>query len=138
MGEDDTLAARVARDFDDMRPLIAAEWSGVDEAKVAETEGDLDRLLGVLGDETGHSKTLLRRHLDELHGECRRRGEAGRHLEEVGVLLKRLESRLKDAIDVDLDPRATLRKNPLMSLMVAWLIGLVMGVLLRGGGGGRR
>ncbi|MGB3203245.1 MAG: hypothetical protein WBA99_20230 [Nodosilinea sp.] len=52
--------------FDAMVPLILSEWPQLIEDNLLATEGDLERTVDYISDEIDHTKTLVRRHLNEL------------------------------------------------------------------------
>lgn len=52
--------------FDAMVPLILSEWPQLIEDKLLATEGDLERTVAYISGEIDHTKTLVRRHLNEL------------------------------------------------------------------------
>lgn len=52
--------------FDAMVPLILSEWPQLIEDNLLATEGDLERAVDYISGEIDHTKTLVRRHLNEL------------------------------------------------------------------------
>ncbi|WP_017298399.1 hypothetical protein [Nodosilinea nodulosa] len=52
--------------FKAMVPLILSEWPQLIEENLLATEGDLDLAVAYISDETDHTQTLTRHHLDEL------------------------------------------------------------------------
>ena len=140
--------------FADLQPAILAEWPQVSASALAATEGDLDRVLGLLAEQTTHTKALLRRQLEELHrvlsapphprpatGQRARRGEPALH-DSVDAMLHDLEDRAAELLR-DLrggmlsDARGKVRENVLFSLLVAIGFGFIVGVLFTGWGRGK-
>ncbi|PSN11066.1 hypothetical protein C7293_25715 [filamentous cyanobacterium CCT1] len=52
--------------FNAMVPLILSEWPQLIEENLLATEGDLERAVNYISGEIDHTKTLVRRHLNEL------------------------------------------------------------------------
>ena len=143
--------------FADLQPAILAEWPQVDAAALAATQGDLDRAVGLIADETAHTKALVRRQLEELHrvvcapppprarpaSPRRDRGrDDGSVSESVDAMLHDLEQRaahlLRDLRGGMLnDARGKVRENVLFSLVIAIGFGFIVGVLFTGWGHGK-
>jgi hypothetical protein len=138
------------RDFEKLRPLIAAEWPEVDAAELAATGGDLDAVIKLISDTVGKTRTQTRRLMAELIGEAStaaggaaRAGTGGvgdrldDEIERVKKIVERLEARSKHLVDyakTDLkkDARETVEQNLLLSLIVAVGLGFLLGILTRG------
>jgi hypothetical protein len=71
MGQDDSGAvlskSAFADAFSTLRPAILGEWSQLDEAALAATAGDLDKVVLLVAERTAHTKALVRRQLEELY-----------------------------------------------------------------------
>lgn len=140
--------------FADLQPAILAEWPQLSAAALAGTEGDLERVVGLLAEQTTHTKALIRRQLEELHrvlstppqprppsGQRARRGDPALH-ESVDDMLHDLEERaahlLRDLRGGMLnDARGKVRENVLFSLIIAIGFGFIVGVLFTGWGRGK-
>jgi hypothetical protein len=135
-----------------MQPAILAEWPQIDAAGLAGTEGDLERTVSLIAEQTAHTKALVRRQLDELHRvvcappprprpAARPRVE-GSPAESVDEMLHDLEQRaahlLRDLRGGMLnDARGKVRENVLFSLVIALGFGFIVGVLFTGWGRGK-
>lgn len=140
--------------FADLQPAILGEWPQVEAAALAATDGDLDRVVGLIAEHTAHTKALIRRQLEELHrvlsappprsraaGPRVRRGEAPLP-DSVDAMLHDLEERaahlLRDLRGSMLsDARGKVRENVFFSLIIAVGFGFIIGVLFTGWGRGK-
>lgn len=52
--------------FDDVRPLILAEWPTLDAKALDATNADVDAIITLVAANTKHSKALVRKHLSEM------------------------------------------------------------------------
>ncbi len=158
--------ATFASAFASLRPVIAAEWSEVDEDALAATDGDLDRVVALIAERTARTKALIRRQLEELyrvatepvpaaHGSARGRGRANRTAERgadragdaatppgVDQLLAELERRtaqiMRELRGGFFDnTRDRVRDNIFFSLIVAIGFGFIVGVLFTGSSRGK-
>ena len=124
-------------DFERLVPALKAEWPELDADELMATSGELDALVELIVGTTGHTKTLVRRQVAELHGLLQTGNPVLDRLEEM---LGRLEGRARDLADHQLVDRGRelaeerVRANPLQSVLWALVAGLVLGLLL----GGRR
>ena len=136
-----------ATDFGDLLPLIRDEWPQVAVSALEETAGDYDQLVALIATETEHTKTLVRRQLDELRklsGE-RKAKNAWLHdneLQKLREMLDRLQFKSNDVADyvrdrMAEDARKQVNQNPLVTLMMAIGLGFILGFILRGPGGRR-
>lgn len=142
--------------FADLQPAILAEWPQLDAAALAATQGDLDRAVALIAEETAHTKALVRRQLEELHRvvsappprprTASPRRDRGRDdpsvSESVDAMLADLEQRaahlLRDLRGNMLsDARGKVRENVLFSLVIAIGFGFIVGVLFTGWGRGK-
>jgi hypothetical protein len=143
--------------FADLQPAILAEWPQLDAATLAATQGDLERAVGLIAEQTAHTKALVRRQLEELHRVvCApppprprpasprrdRVHEDGSVTESVDAMLHDLEQRaahlLRDLRGGMLnDARGKVRENVLFSLVIALGFGFIVGVLFTGWGRGK-
>lgn len=130
-------AETLARDFERLTPALMAEWPDLDEATLAATDGDLDRLVALVTAATGHTRTLALSQITELHGMLEQGNPVLERLEEM---VGRLEERARDLADHELVDKGRklaeekVRDNPIQSVLWALVAGLVLGLLL----GGRR
>ena len=140
--------------FTELQPAILAEWSQVEAAALAATDGDLERVVSLIAEKTAHTKALIRRQLEELHrvllapprprpssGHRARRGEAALP-DSVDAMLHDLEERaahlLRDLRGNMLsDARGKVQENVLFSLIIAVGFGFIVGVLFTGWGRGK-
>ena len=127
----------VTLDFERLTPALLAEWPELDPAELAATGGELDPLVDLVARVTGHTRTLARQQIIELHGLL----EAGHPvMDRLEEMLGRLEGRARELADHELVDRGRelaeqkVRQNPLQSVLWALVAGLVLGLLL----GGRR
>lgn len=125
--------------FAGLEAAILEEWPAVDKASLAATQGELDQVVELVAEKTEHTKTLVRKQLQELEklaGE--RRDEPKKNKTEA--LLEAWEKKtavlakeLREKVLVDAEKRV--RENVLVSLLVALGLGLLVGLFI---GGGRR
>jgi ElaB/YqjD/DUF883 family membrane-anchored ribosome-binding protein len=127
----------LARDFERLLPTLEQEWPEVPADELAATAGELEAVVDLVAGTTGHSKTLIRRQLFELHGLL----ETGNPvLDRMEELLGRLEGRARELADHELVDRGRelaeqrVKDNPLQSVLWALVAGLILGLFL----GGRR
>ncbi len=140
--------AAFASAFPALRPVILGEWSEVDEKGLAETAGELDRVVALVAERTGHTKTLVRRHLDELYYVVTkppaepaasfrpRRSPAEAH-PPLGDILEELERRTTHIISelrggFMSEARDRVKQNVIFSLLVSVGLGFIVGVLYSG------
>ncbi|MXW40680.1 MAG: hypothetical protein F4Z75_05995 [Synechococcus sp. SB0668_bin_15] len=123
--------------FQTLLPLLQQEWPEIAREHWEATRGSLEELVQLVASRTSHTRTIVRAQLLELVNHVGRLREAPREWDEM---LHPLEERLDTLVDElrrDLAPRLKrgIRQQPLLSLSVAVLAGLVTGLLL---GGSRR
>ena len=131
--------------FRELQPIILAEWPAVDASGLAATEGDLDRTVGLIAEQTQHTKALVRRQLEELYrvryAPPHRPAAAGYQIpESVDALLRDLEQRaakiLRDLRGGALhNARSKVTDNLLLSLLISVGLGFIVGVFFMGGRG---
>lgn len=146
--------------FSALRPAILSEWSELDEAVLAATDGDLDRVVALIAERTTRTKVLVRRQLEELfrvvtepvpkaaRGRARsaepasERAAGGAATPGVDQLLAELERRtahlMRELRGGLLDnTRDRVRGNIFFSLLVAIGFGFIVGVLFTGSNRGK-
>jgi hypothetical protein len=170
MGQDDSGAAlsktAFANAFSTLRPAILGEWSPLDEASLAATSGDLDKVVALVAERTAHTKALVRRQLEELYrvvttptaevhtaasgaGRSRRPrpaaeadGQGTGHAPNLDHLIEEFERRtshiIRELRGGFLDgARDRVRHNVFFSLLVTLGLGFIVGVLFTGGSRGK-
>ncbi len=124
-------AETISRDFERLRPALKAEWPDLDDDELAGTGGDLDKLVELIAQATGYTKSLVRQQITELHGML-----GNPVLERLEELAGRLEERARELADHELVDKGRamaeekVRANPLQSVLWALVVGLVLGLLL--------
>lgn len=118
--------------FQTLLPLLQQEWPEIAREHWEATRGSLEELVQLIAGRTSHTRTIVRAQLLELVNHMGRLRETPRDWDEV---LHPLEERLDTLLDDlrrDLAPRLKngIRQQPLLSLSVAVLAGLVAGLLL--------
>ncbi|MBE9159829.1 hypothetical protein IQ265_23770 [Nodosilinea sp. LEGE 06152] len=139
--------------FDAMVPLILSEWPQLLEDNLRATKGDLELAVDYISGEVDHTKTRVRRHLDELAGLIEPAQTAVSAIavdgstssdsassalsSSVDLLLNDLEARTEHLIAEfkaemlpELEKKA--RSNLGTSLLVALGLGFILGLLLGG------
>jgi ElaB/YqjD/DUF883 family membrane-anchored ribosome-binding protein len=129
------------QNFQQIVPLILAEWPQISKAKLLEAEGNLEEAISHIANQTQHTRTLVRSHLAELSGLA---AEKSKHLRseartQVDHLIQDLETRteqlmaeFKSEVLPELEQKA--RSNLGSSLLMALGFGFILGLLF----GGRR
>ena len=123
--------------FQALLPLLQREWPEIARERWEATRGSLEELVQLIASQTSHTRTVVRAQLLELVDHMARLRESPTEWDQV---LHPLEERLDALVDElrrDLAPRLkhSIQQQPLLSLTVAVLAGLVTGLLL---GGSRR
>lgn len=160
VSESSSWADRFQQQFDALTPLILSEWHQLDADTLSYTEGDLDLVVDYIATQTDHTRTLVRHHLGELYALCQRAEDSAQTLktakptleaatnnagsDPVERTLKALErraERLLTRVEANLLPEVRSdrdREKLNTSLVTAFGIGLVVGMILGGWGRGRR
>lgn len=123
--------------FQALLPLLQQEWPEIAREHWEATRGSLAELVQLITSQTSQTRTVIRAQLLELVNHMERMRETPKEWDEV---LRPLEERLDTLLNElrrDLRPRLkrSIQQQPLLSLSVAVLAGLVAGLLL---GGSRR
>jgi hypothetical protein len=142
-------AARFERSFDAVVPLVSEEWPGLERSAVDATKGDLEALTALVAAHTERTKVGVRRHLLELlavaESEKPAPGNGAANgaprvpdVDEVIAAVRRFESFAAEEakrVGGRVLPlaEAKVRQSPWVSLLVALVIGLVLGLWLNGG-----
>jgi len=170
MGQDDSASVlskgAFANAFPTLRPAILGEWSQLDEAALAATSGDLDKVVALIAERTAHTKALVRRQLEEIYrvvltpaaevhtaasgaGRSRRPrpaadgdGAAAGQGANIDHLIEEFERRtahiVRELRGGFLDgARGRVRDNVFFSLLVTLGLGFIIGVLFTGGNRGK-
>lgn len=139
--------------FDAMVPLILSEWPQLIEDNLLATKGDLELAVDYISGEMDHTKTRIRRHLDELASLIEPAHNAASAIaadssdnadssdsvlaSSVDQLLNDLEARTEHLIAEfkaemlpELEKKA--RSNLGSSLLIALGLGFILGLFLRG------
>ena len=123
--------------FQALLPLLQQEWPEIARERWEVTRGSLEELVQLVASQTSHTRTIVRAQLLELVNHVGRLREAPRERDQaLHPLEEQLDALIED-LRRDLAPRLKrrIRQQPLLSLSVAVLAGLVAGILL---GGSRR
>ncbi len=123
--------------FQALLPLLQQEWPEIAREHLEATRGSLEELVQLIASRTSHTRTLIRAQLLELMDHMGRTREKPNTWNEALHPLEEQLSTLIDELRQDLGPRLKtgVQQQPLLSLAVALLAGLVTGLLL---GSGRR
>lgn len=118
--------------FQTLLPLLQQEWPEIARERWEATRGSLEELVQLIASQTSHTRTVIRAQLLELVNHVGRIREKPKAWDEA---LHPLEERLDSLVDElrrDLGPRLKrgVQQQPLLSLAVAVLAGLVTGLLL--------
>ena len=127
--------------FSSVGPLIREEWPQIDPVALDATDGELQRVVDLVANETEHTRTLVKRQLAELH-EIAGEDSPAENFERVRKVLDDIQGKTSDMIDyvrkeMAEDAKLKVSDHPLVSLLIALGFGVVLGFLLRGAGGGR-
>lgn len=126
--------------FTDLHPLILAEWPEVDEKLLVGTEGDLEKVVELVAKKTEHTKTFVKKQLDELSQ------VAVSEVEDAETRIRRMLTKLElktheisGYVKENMLPGAEqkVRDNLLVSLLTTVCFGFLLGFIFRGFGRGR-
>ena len=146
---DETAAAPegFAEELDELLPYIRDEWPSVGREELVGTKGDYDAVVTLISLKTEHTRTLVRKQLDELRQmagaqRAKRGWVSDAELRRLRELLERLQHKSNDVTDyvrerISTDARKQMHENPLVTLLIAIGLGFILGFILRGGGGRR-
>ena len=136
------VEARLERAFGAVVPLILEEWPALDRAAIEATRGDLPALVALVAERTERTKVAVRRQLGELvtiaEAAARKNGSAAAaQVDEWVAAARRLESFAADEarrVQKSLLPQAEarLRQSPWASVLIAFAIGIILGLWLNG------
>ena len=134
---EDGKAEPLREHFQALLPLLQQEWPEIAREHLEATRGSLEELVRLIASRTSHTRTLIRAQLLELMDHMGRTREKPNTWGEALHPLEEQLSTLIDELRQDLGPRLKtgVQQQPLLSLAVALLAGLVTGLLL---GSGRR
>ena len=128
----DAKAEPLREHFQALLPLLQQEWPGIAREHLEATRGSLEKLVQLIASQTSHTRTVVRAQLLELVDHMERIGGRPKAWDEVLHPLEEQLNTLIDELRRDLGPRlkSGVRQQPLLSLAVALLAGLVTGMLL--------
>ncbi len=137
-GNTQTFAERFAR----LTPLIRDEWPQVDGEALEQTQGDFDRVVALIATETDHSKTLVKKQLEEISTIANDNGASQNEVRKLRQMVDRLQAKSQDVTDyvkkqMVTDAREKVGQNPIAALLMAMGLGVLLGFILRGVGRGR-
>ncbi len=134
---EDGKAESLREHFQALLPLLQQEWPEIAREHLEATHGSLEELVQLIASRTSHTRTLIRAQLLELMDHMGRIREKPNTWDEASYPLEEQLNTLIDELRRDLGPRLKtgVQQQPLLSLAVALLAGLVTGLLL---GSGRR
>ena len=120
--------------------LIQKEWPSVASGALEGTAGDYDQVIDIIATETEHTKTLVRKQLNELRevaaadttSSSMSNGEEKR----IRQMLEKLQSRSNDVAkyvrkEMVTDAKKQVGDHPLAALLMAIGLGFILGFLLR-------
>lgn len=123
--------------FARMRPLLEKEWPSIDADALSATAGELDALTDLIARETEKSRDVVRNQLFEMHARASKK-----RVDRLEAIVSQLEKRTRDIADKvrrEVVPKAEtkLKENLWVSLLCALGLGMLIGLLIRLGGGRR-
>lgn len=127
-----TAADPLREHFQALLPLLQQEWPEIARERWEATRGSLEELVQLIASQTSHTRTIIRAQLLELVNHMGRIRETPKEWDEVLHPLEEQLDTLIDELRRDLGPRLkrSIQQQPLLSLSVAILAGLVTGLLL--------
>lgn len=122
--------------------MIREEWPDVDRIALEQTKGDFDLVVALISTETDHSKTLVKKQLEEIATIANENGANQNEVRKLKQMVERLQAKSQDVTDyvkqqMMADAREKVNQNPLVALLTAVGFGLILGFILRGLGRGR-
>lgn len=131
-----------AERFEKLAPMILDEWPQVDGDALAQTRGDFDLVVALVATETDHSKTLVKKQLNEIATVANENGASENEVRKLRQMVERLQAKSQHVTDyvkkqMVEDAREKVNQNPLVSLLMAVGFGVLLGFILRGLGRGR-
>ncbi len=135
-------ATQFAQQFERLSPMICEEWPQVDGDALAKTNGDYHSVVALISTETDHSKTLVKKQLEELSTIANENGSSNNELRKIRQMVERLQAKSQDVTayvrgQMVEETRAKVVKSPLASLLMAVGFGFLLAMILRGLGRGR-
>lgn len=136
-GNGQTVSDDFSRRFEKIAPLIRDEWPGIDAGRLEQTKGDYDAVVALVAEQTEHTKTLVKKQLEELRRIAEGENGAG-DLRAFRQMLERMQARsleIAGYIKNQMMPEATqqVKKNFLVTVLLAIGFGFLVGFFLRGG-----
>ena len=114
----------------------------MDGEALDQTHGDFDLVVALIAMETDHSKTLVKKQLEEIATVANDNGANDNEVRKLRQMVERLQAKSQDVTDyvkkqMVTDARDKVGQNPLVALLMAMGFGLLLGFILRGLGRGR-
>jgi ElaB/YqjD/DUF883 family membrane-anchored ribosome-binding protein len=124
-----------AAPFADVVPLILEEWPDVAQTDLDGTDGEYDKVVTVVAKKTEHTKTLVKRQLEELDKMASEASHEGR----LKAALHRLEGKtheIGEYVKTQMVPNAEqkVRDHLLISMLTTAAFGFLLGFIFRGFG----
>ncbi|MBW4521989.1 MAG: hypothetical protein KME16_20095 [Scytolyngbya sp. HA4215-MV1] len=137
--------------FNTLRSLILEEWKQVKPDALAETHGDLEKVIDYISTQTERTRTLVRRQLEELYnladlsqskvenGLAKAQEQVSSNLESLLERIEQRTERLLNQFEKEVLPEvnAKVRKNIGTSLFTTLGIGFILGLVVGGFDRGR-
>jgi hypothetical protein len=152
---DEPVAEAFAQAFSILQPLICAEWPEVDPKALEDTGGDYDQVVALVAKATEHSKTMVKRQLNELQdiateepkaepkteAESSTEGAIGSAQRKLMDALQVLQDKANELTNYMrknalADAKTKAEQNPLVTLLIAIGLGFLIGFVIRGLGRG--
>ncbi len=118
--------------FESLLPKIQERWPDLAQQTLEATRGSLDEVIRVISQHTGKTSYGVQEQLEELLDSASERTKG--LAESLEPLEKQLEE-LLDELNSTIRPRLEkpIREKPLLALGIATGIGVLIGILMRGG-----
>ncbi len=122
--------------FAKVRPLIVQEWPSLDEKAIDAAANDLDALAGVIAEKLERTRVGAKKKLSELHSIAVDAQED--RVDKIKSIIDRLEARtveIRKRVREEMIPKAQtkMKENLLVTILAAIGLGLLVGLLMRGG-----
>ena len=128
----DVKAEPLREHFQALLPLLQQEWPQIAREHLEATQGRLEELVHLIASRTSGTRTVVRAQLGELIDHMGRIKARPKPWDEVLHPIEEQLNTLIEELRHDLGPRlkSGVQQQPLLSLAVALLAGLVTGLLL--------
>lgn len=131
-----TQQERVFENWDTLKGKILERWGQLTDDELAEVEGQLDQLVGLIQQKTGEARTQIKRVLEELSrdygGTIEQAKQAAREYADVAnEAMHEMAGQVRDRAREGYDQASEmLRRRPAESVAVAFGTGILIGVIL--------